>query len=692
MENAHQPKTLLYALIPVAVLILALLGIYFLRQSIDAHSPAGPHISPNNGNETITKFANNEDFVAYMNEAESYASSNFNSIAVTQMAMPRAAMLESSGDSFGAADFGTSYLGEPAPKVDVDRVSDTNVQVIGIDEPDIVKTDGKEIYVSAPRYGVYYYDDVPAVRPLMIEPDVMFEETSPSTRIAPPTYPKGGVHAVHAFPPADLKIDSTIDTTGDLLLYESTLMVFSGQNITAYDVSTPESTDEVWDIDLDDQTYLVTSRLMDNKLYLVTATGYGRYQPCPIPLLNASGHTTQIACQDIYHPSRVIPADSTYTILTIDTESGDIEDTVSFVGSRNNTVVYMSTDSIFVTYQRSVELLPFFAGFLSDNADLFPTWLIDKVNQLNSYDIGNNAKMTEFSEVLAQYEASLNSDEQLRTENEIENRIEQYYTKHQRELEHTGIMKIEAQGLDIAASGSVPGRLLNQFSLDEYKGNLRVATTIDSQSLSFGGFGRVGESANDIYVLDKNLSITGSITDLGLDERIYSARFIEDRGYLVTFRQTDPFFVLDLSNPRDPKMTGQLKIPGFSSYLHPIDDELVLGVGREGSQVKVSLFDVSDVYNPVERSTYKLNEYWSEVQNTHHAFLIDKKYDVFFLPGGNGGYIFSYEDTNLSLKKAVSNIRAKRALFINNYMYVVGDDKIVVLNESDWERINELQY
>ena len=85
---------------------------------------------------------------------------------------------------------------------------------------------------------------------------------------------------------------------------------------------------------------------------------------------------------------------------------------------------------------------------------------------------------------------------------------------------------------------------------------------------------------------------------MGKDERIYSARFIGDKGYLVTFKQVDPFYVLDLSNPKKPEIKGELKIPGYSSYLHPISDDLILGIGKEGSVVKVSLFDVSDPTNP----------------------------------------------------------------------------------------------
>ena len=252
----------------------------------------------------------------------------------------------------------------------------------------------------------------------------------------------------------------------------------------------------------------------------------------------------------------------------------------------------------------------------------------------------------------------------------------------------TDIIKISIRDFSVDAMGTVPGQLLNQFSMDEYNEHLRVATTVGGGWFSFGG---PQEQENDVYVLDKNLSTSGSLQGLGLNERIYSARFIQDKGYLVTFRQTDPFYVLDLSNPRKPEIKGELKIPGYSSYLHPISKDRILGVGKEGSKVKVSLFDVSSPSNPKEANTFVLEEYWSDILNTHHAFLLDDKHMVFFMPGGRGGYVLSYAEDNLVIKKAVSDINAKRALFINDYLYVVGEDKIIVFDENTWERANKLE-
>lgn len=351
----------------------------------------------------------------------------------------------------------------------------------------------------------------------------------------------------------------------------------------------------------------------------------------------------------------------------------------------------MSENSLYVSYYYFGDILKFFSDFLNEKCqDLFPEWVREKVKKLKDYDISLQSKLNELNLILEKYKATLKEDEKRRIENEVRNRITDFGKERKRDLEKTGIIKIELESFEIKAHGEIPGRILNQFSLDEYQSYLRIATTIGERSWFFGWWQI--ESANDVYVLDKDLKIVGSVKDLGLTERIYSARFIEDKGYLVTFRETDPFYVLDLSNPEKPELKGELKIPGYSSYLHPITKDKILGIGKENWQVKISLFDVSDPKNPKELDKYILDESWSDILKTHHAFLQDKKHEIFFLPGGREGYVFSYKNSKLELKRVISDIFAKRAVYINDYLYIVGENKIVVLNELNWQKINELEF
>ncbi len=557
-----------------------------------------------------------------------------------------------------------------------DRVSETNVQVVGIDEPDIVKVsaDGKTIYFSH-EYQHYWRD------PIIME-----------ERIMPPYQSEAITNIIKAFPVDYLDIVGEIEKSGNLLISGKILMIFSGDKIYGYDVSNPKSPEKKWNVSLEDQNYLVGARLYKDKLYLITRNQINEVHPCPIKPLIANGVELSIACSEIYHPVLPVPSDATFVVMIINTNSGKIEEKTSFLGSSASSIVYMSENAIYVTYTYFESTIKFFSNFLSEKAkDLFPDWFVEKMEKLESYDISQSAKMTEFNILYQKYRSSLDSDDRLKMENELKNRMSNYYKDHKRDLEKTGIVKIELGDFEIKAHGSVAGSPLNQFSLDEYEKNLRIATTVGERwwGLPFGVSS--AESVSDVYILNKDLEIQGWVSDLGKTERIYSVRFIEDKGYIVTFRQTDPFYVLDLSNSKSPQLKGELKIPGYSAYLHPITKDKILGIGKEGSQVKVSLFDVSSASNPKEQDKYILDEYWSDILNTHHAFLIDKKHEIFFLPGSRGGYIFSYKNNELSLVKTVSETSTKRAVYIDNYLYVIGENNIIVLNELNWERVKELE-
>ena len=170
-----------------------------------------------------------------------------------------------------------------------------------------------------------------------------------------------------------------------------------------------------------------------------------------------------------------------------------------------------------------------------------------------------------------------------------------------------------------SASGAVPGTLLNQFSMSEDRGVLRVASTV--------GFDERAESR--VTTLDGRLVPRGVVGGLGLGERIYAVRFMGDVGYVVTFRQTDPLYTLDLSDPDRPAVVGKLKIPGYSAYLHPVGDDLLLGVGQEATDdgrlqgLQLSLFDVSDPAHPTRLQKLRLGgrSSSSAAEWDHHAFL-----------------------------------------------------------------------
>lgn len=169
------------------------------------------------------------------------------------------------------------------------------------------------------------------------------------------------------------------------------------------------------------------------------------------------------------------------------------------------------------------------------------------------------------------------------------------------------------------ADGKIRGTLNNQFSLDEYGPYLRVAATLNKN----------GQNSNSVYTLGYYMRPYGELSNIAPGERIFSARYVNKRLYMVTFRQVDPFFVISLANHKRPKILGELKVPGFSRYLHPYDEETIIGFGRQADSngrqegLKVSLFDVSDVNQPKELAKMEVEEKYanSKAEWEHKAFL-----------------------------------------------------------------------
>jgi inhibitor of cysteine peptidase len=655
---------------------------YLFNSGNNSNKPgAGKSFQASTDLNTIQRFASEADFKKYLEKSKEMSGFSGGVQMLGGMRNGTTSWSELSADSSPKSALPmTTGLGSGP-----ERVSETNVQVAGIDEPDILKTDGKEAYFSAPQPVVMPMDDTVG--------------RSDESKELWPLNQTGGIKAIKAYPLDSLTVDNKIQKSGNMLLKNNILAVLPDNNyyydnrqnkIIGYDVSNPKDPKEKWNIELKNNTQVQAARLYGDKIYLVTKNSINADRPCPLEPFSVNGKSFSIGCLEINHPVAPISTDVTYTVTKFEMSTGETKETATFVGSSSDSVIYMSPDSIYATYYYPGDFIKFTIGFFEKNADLMPVSVTEKLKKLEGYDIGANAKMTEYSDILQQYQNSLSSDDRMKLENEMRNRMENYFKDHKRDLERTGIVRISVSDLSVDASGAVPGKPLNQFSLDEYQNHLRIATTVGSGWWGFG-FGGNSDSANDVYVLDKELRTTGSIMDLGEQEKIYSARFVEDKGYLVTFRQTDPFYVLDLSDPQNPKKSGELKIPGYSSYLHPISKDKILGIGEENNQVKISLFDVSSPQNPREIAKYNLDEYYSEISSTHHAFLLDPKHQIFFLPGTKGGYVFSYADDNLKLEKAVSDIQAKRAVYINDFLYVFSTDRLIVLNENNWERAGELE-
>ena len=525
--------------------------------------------------------------------------------------------------------------------------SQTNTQVEGIDEGDIVKTDGEYIYILSG-------DDISIVKAQGAESAEVArinvakdDEKGQSWEYVQEFYVADGLLSVIKFknqylPANDLQASSDVAVNRIMPLKNVTY-------VSIYDVSDKENI--TLKAELGQDGYFVSSRLKDGKLYLLSSYANGQswkeddilsYVPC---LYNGT-KTEAVAIDDI----SLLPKKEgvEYTVINeIDIEKGKISSTQGILGGY--ATVYMNENNLYLAYDH--------------------------------YNVEKEEKT-------------------------IEGRKVEEYTN----TTETDIVRISLGEMETAAFGSIDGYLLNQFALDEYEGNLRIAATVDKyvyqtsedQVKGYSNYETIEDTnANCLYVLDDDLKIIGTISDLAPDERIYSVRFDGEVGYFVTFRQVDPLFSVDLSNPAAPKIMGELKIPGFSQYLHVYGEDLLFGLGmtadektgRTGS-LKLSMFDVSNPYDVTEKHQLVLEENYSTALYNHKAILVAKEKDLIAFPVDKGYKVFGYDEMtgfiNVGEIETDNWCGDSRGVYIDDYFYVCSDKQIYILDMNNFALAKEL--
>ena len=537
------------------------------------------------------------------------------------------------------------YYGSPtlSPKFSGDTsygrtpsYSTTNIQVAGVDEDDIVKTDGEYLYIASyDRVTIvkaFPSSDLANVTILDIQDILGFNPVNESAYVS-------GIYLYDTKLVVILSVYEMWSSTADYADYmpyrwsneRSVVSVFDTEN-----VSVPEL-----QFSYGVSGYALASRMVGSYVYLVGQASVQLLEQQPfIPRAWDGNSSEEVAVGSIYYDPETRDASVFMNLLAVDVLDGDHAATTILAGYAST--VYMSLDAMYLSVQKwSGEMVVVETNFAPKN------------------------------------EAS----------------------------SRTTIYKVAVDELTMVnvARGDVSGWLLNQFSMDEKDGYLRVATTTGWLN---------PESA--VYVLDSDLAVFGSLTGLAPNERIYSARFLGDTLYMVTFRQIDPFFVIDLEDPAHPSVLGELKNPGFSSYLHPVDEDHVLGIGSENGSVKISLYNVSDPTSPTEQSKYLL-PYWSSTSATNDAkaVLFDFEKGLLVIPvwistdedaNGNwtywnGAYLFDVSIVNgVSLKGTVAHGTTYgydgvlRALYIGDTLYTVSPSTVKATSLLDLSLQGELIY
>lgn len=455
--------------------------------------------------------------------------------------------------------------------------SGTNVQEPGVDEGDLVETDGRVVYsVVGGRLAVV--DTVDGTRLADVElPGGDHQLLLDGDRLAVVTRSWGG----EVIPLGGRAADARIAVPGGPFAGAAETVV------TLYDVRTPAAPELVARTHLEGD--LVASRASDGVARFVLRSGFGARLPFVMPASSAGEERA-------LELNRRVIAESTAADWL----------PWSYTERPDGTV----TDPAPALRCEAVERPVTFAG-------LGMLWVVE-------VPFAGDGVATGEAAVVAQGETAYASAQTLYVATTQWQEVLPGQTAPPTPEEPTTAIHAFALGGEAGtryvASGEVPGTLLNQFSMSEHAGVLRVAVTE-------GGMG--DDSRSSVHVLRRDrdtLVEIGSVGDLGPTERIYAVRFLGDRGYVVTFRQTDPLYVLDLSDPGAPRLTGELKIPGYSAYLHPLAGERLLGVGQDADETgrvkgtQLSLFDVADPADPRQVAVLALGG-WTEVEVDHLAFL-----------------------------------------------------------------------
>lgn len=516
---------------------------------------------------------------------------------------------------------------------DVDY-SKTNIQVDGVDEADIVKTDGKYIYYVA-NEKVYIIDAQDLKIQSIIEPDNKEYEFSPSEIYIN----KDKLIAI-----GDSYETMNIETEEEEVIYYKSRFDYGKTmaKATVYDISDKKHPKEVREVSIDG--YYNNSRMIGDCIYFISDKDiyYGDTIKNEEILPNVkdtavSNNTSKIECTDIAYFKG--SNDSNYLMVAafdVNKKEPATIETLFGAGSE----IYASADNLYITQSNY------------------------------RYFLGNEITKTKI------YKFNLNNNKIL-----------------------------------FKATTEIKGTINDQFSMDEYDGNLRIATTSSQYDED--------KSKNQLFILNENLEEIGRIDNMAKGESIYSVRFVGKVGYIVTFKQIDPLFVIDLSDPRAPEIKGELKIPGYSSYLHPYDETHIIGIGYNtksngyggvtNDNMKISMFDVSNLKNPREMFSVDIGESYgySEITSNHKALFYNKEKKLIGFPVTVLNKNNRYSTNSLVLYKIdldkgfveygeieqendrKNNI--KRAIYIGDILYTLTEYKVTAYSLDSLAKIHELE-
>ncbi|MBI1973832.1 beta-propeller domain-containing protein [Candidatus Micrarchaeota archaeon] len=633
-------------------------------------------------------------------------------------------------EGIAGASAGISAGGMAPATAKADRAEDystTNIQVSGVDEADIVKNDGKYVYTLS-NGNVVIVDAYPAENARIVS-TINLSEKNPinlyvnGDRLVVLTSSSSYYYDGEPIPMGGLEAAvgsgvSSISFNGIVARPTSTKA-----RIIVYDVSDHANPRLVRELEFDGS--YADSRMIGNHIYFIVTTPVYSLDAKELPRFSPY----QSGFPEVYYFDTPDSSFQFTNMVSLDVRQDDsrVQNKVFLLGY--STSLFVSQDNIYLTYPKRLPVDYVFNRILDEIImPAMPQKYVSEIELARLSGRPSYEKRQAIQDVVVRWQQEIGLEEIAKLQQRFQEKYNEILKEARAEEDKSVIHKIGVRdgSVNYLTKGEVRGSPLNQFSMDERNGYFRIATTS----------GRWGDTQeNNLYVLDAGMSVMGKLENLAPGERIYSARFVGDRAYLVTFVRIDPLFVIDLRNPYDPKVLGELKIPGVSDYLHPYDDNYLIGVGKSTEEpsggwarfkgVKISLFDVRDVSNPKELSKLEVGDRGtdSEALRDHHAFLFSKERNLLVLPlsvytnpdtpvgmpvrGGywNGAYVFNIDpakgENALELRGKVTHSQEsdaydylstiRRSLYMGDNLYTISTSFLQANSLSDLSRVAEVE-
>ena len=599
--------------------------------------------------------------------------------------------------------------------VQSDDYSQTNIQVEGVDEADVMKTDGKYIYIIV-NNKLHIVDALPASNSEIIS----------TTRFD--SRPKEMYVRNNHLVVIGLNTDILND---DKYSFDSNTE-FTFVNV--FDISDARSPKLIKNLNFEGD-YL-DSRSIDGKMYLILSQRVKTdIEENLLPILIEDGEIVSNDCSvsdscfspEVYYSEADYYSYNSHKLISIN--SIDFENKAEIISSQtfltqSNSLIYSSLKNLYITNTETVDLnssyLKAYIDYVKPLASEEERQEIDRIINIDNYEQSDEL-LEELYTIMETYIYNISMED----DDEIFKKI---IKEEEDNLIKTNIYKFSLNDgyLNFEKSSYVPGHISNQFFLDEDEfENLRIVTTqmaLNDDETDMTTF-------SNLFVLSPDLKILNSVRRLAENEEVYSVRFIGKRAYIVTFEIIDPLFVIDLTNPTKPVLMGELKIPGYSNYLHPYDENTLIGFGRDTSLddwgsvdegLKLSLFDVKDPSSPNELDNFIIGNSRSDslALYNHKAFLFDKEKNILVLPAFLSGYlengssmggamVLSIDNNKFNLKGVIDHSdnglasdidyfcgescydnSVQRSLYINDVLYTFSNKYLKANNINDLEELN----